>query len=46
MKKTLKYLAWACVVMCLAAPAALADDEKAEAAAVRLLKGLPRLPKS
>ena len=29
MKKTLKYLAWSCVVLCLAAPAALADDEKA-----------------
>ena len=28
MKKTLKYLAWSCVVLCLAAPAALADDEK------------------
>ncbi len=28
MKKTLKYLAWGCVVLCLAAPAALADDEK------------------
>ena len=29
MKKTLKYLAWGCVALCLAAPAALADDEKA-----------------
>ena len=29
MKKTLKYLAWACVALCLAAPAALADDDKA-----------------
>ena len=29
MKKTLKYLAWSCVALCLAAPAALADDEKA-----------------
>lgn len=29
MKKTLKYLAWGCVAMCLAAPAALADDDKA-----------------
>ncbi len=29
MKKTLKYLAWACAALCLAAPAALADDDKA-----------------
>ena len=29
MKKTLKYLAWACVVAALAAPVALADDDKA-----------------
>ena len=29
MKKTLKYLAWGCVALCLASPAALADDEKA-----------------
>jgi len=29
MKKTLKYLAWGFVALCLAAPAALADDEKA-----------------
>ena len=28
MKKTLKYLAWACMALCLAAPAALADDDK------------------
>ena len=28
MKKTLKYLAWLCVALCLAAPMALADDEK------------------
>ena len=28
MKKTLKYLAWGCVALCLSAPAALADDEK------------------
>ena len=29
MKTTLKYLAWACAALCLAAPAALADDDKA-----------------
>ena len=29
MKKTLKYIAWACLVAALAAPVALADDEKA-----------------
>ena len=29
MKKTLKYLAWACAALCLAVPAALADDDKA-----------------
>ena len=29
MKKTLKYFAWACAALCLAAPAALADDDKA-----------------
>ncbi len=29
MKKTLKYLAWACVVAALAAPVALADEDKA-----------------
>ncbi len=29
MKKTLKYLAWGCVALCLSAPAALADEEKA-----------------
>ena len=29
MKKTLKYLAWGIVALCLAAPVALADDEKA-----------------
>lgn len=29
MKKTLKYLAWACAALCLAAPSALADDDKA-----------------
>ena len=29
MKKTLKYLAWSCVALCLTAPVALADDEKA-----------------
>ena len=29
MKKTLKYLAWGCAVICLATPVALADDEKA-----------------
>ncbi len=29
MKKTLKYLAWSFVALCLAAPMALADDEKA-----------------
>ena len=28
MKKTLKYLAWGCVALCMAAPAALADDDK------------------
>ena len=28
MKKTLKHLAWGCVALCLAAPAALADDDK------------------
>ena len=28
MKKTLKYLAWACTALCLAAPASLADDDK------------------
>ena len=29
MKKTLKYFAWACVIAALAAPVALADDDKA-----------------
>ena len=29
MKKTLKYFAWCCAVLCLAAPAALADTETA-----------------
>ena len=29
MKKTLKYIFWCCVAMCLVAPAALADDDKA-----------------
>ena len=29
MKKTLKYLAWGCAALCLTAPAALADEEKA-----------------
>ena len=28
MKKTLKYLAWGCVALCLAVPAALADDHQ------------------
>ncbi len=28
MKKTLKYLAWACAALCVAAPAALADNDK------------------
>ena len=28
MKKTLKYLAWACVALCLAVPAAVADDHE------------------
>jgi carboxyl-terminal processing protease len=29
MKKTLKYLAWGCVALCLAAPTALADTDRA-----------------
>ena len=29
MKRMLKYLAWGCVAMCIAAPAALADEERA-----------------
>ncbi len=29
MRKTLKYLAWCSVAMCLVAPAALADDDRA-----------------
>ncbi len=40
MKKTLNYIAWACIVAALAAPVALADDEKAvndDAAVARCL---------
>ena len=28
MKKTLNYIAWACLVLAFAAPVALADDDK------------------